>query len=76
MIKVKQLSDGFLMTDKADLLETKLGPVTVCPFQWLLAPSSDRAAVAPGRCTQSRVAEEANAQFLCAAGGWHRLTAC
>lgn len=47
MIKVKQLTDGFSMTDKAGLFKIKLGPVTVCPFQWLLASSSDCPAVAP-----------------------------
>lgn len=39
MIKVKQLTDDFLMTDKAGLFKIKLGPVTTCPFPWLQAPS-------------------------------------
>lgn len=37
MIKVKQLTDGFSMTDKSGLFKIKLGPVPVCLFSgfWL-----------------------------------------
>lgn len=76
MIKVKQLTDGFPMTDKAGLFKIKQGLVTLCPFQRLLALSSDRAAVAPEMCVQSRVTEQANVHFSRTAGPLHRLAPC